>query len=63
MASGIRSQDTKIRSATFLTVVGSAALDIIEGLPFGPEKREDIQCILDRLQTFCVGETNEIYER
>jgi len=52
------------RTATLLTCLGADALEIVDGLNFAnDEERKDIDAVLEKLEVFCVGETNEIYER
>ena len=53
-----------LRTATLLTCIGSDALDVYEGLEFEREDdKKDIDIVLQKLQRYCIGETNEIYER
>ncbi|KAK2549422.1 LINE-1 retrotransposable element ORF2 protein [Acropora cervicornis] len=53
-----------LRTATLLTCIGSDALDVYEGLEFDSEDdKQDIDIVLQKLQRYCFGETNEIYER
>lgn len=53
-----------LRTATLLTCIGSDALDVYEGLEFATEDdKKDIDVVLQKLQRYCIGETNEIYER
>ena len=53
-----------LRTATLLTCIGSDALDVYEGLEFANEDdKKDIDVVLQKLQRYCIGETNEIYER
>ena len=52
-----------LRTATLLTCIGSDALDVYEGLEFENEDdKKDIDIVLQRLQRYCIGETNEIYQ-
>ena len=52
-----------LRTATLLTCIGSDALDVYEGLEFANEDdKKDIDVVLQKLQRYCIGETNEIYE-
>ena len=52
------------RTATLLTCLGADALEIVDGLNFAnDEECKDIDVVLEKLEVFCVGETNEIYER
>ncbi|XP_074632395.1 uncharacterized protein LOC141890718 [Acropora palmata] len=53
-----------LRTATLLTCIGSDALDVYEGLEFNSEDdKQDIDIVLQKLQHYCIRETNEIYER
>ena len=53
-----------LRTATLLTCIGSDALDVYEGLEFENEDdKKDIDIVLQKLQRYCIGETNKIYER
>ena len=52
------------RAATRLTCIGSDALDGYKGLEFKNEDdKKDIDIVLQKLQPYCIRETNEIYER
>ena len=54
----------KETTATLLTCIGADALEIVDGLNFAnEEERKDIDVVLEKLEVFCVGETNDIYER
>ncbi|XP_064613329.1 uncharacterized protein K02A2.6-like [Liolophura sinensis] len=56
--------ESKYRTATLLTCIGVDALDILDGLTFTQEEdKQDIDIVLQKFETFCVGETNETYER
>ena len=64
VASRLFKQSKEGRTATLLTCLGPDALEIVDGLSFASEEeRKDIDVVLEKLQAFCVGETNEIYER
>ena len=53
-----------LRTATLLTCIGSDALDVYDGLDFeSEEQKTDIDIVIQKLQSYCIGETNEIYER
>ena len=53
-----------MRTATLLTCIGPDTLDILEGLDFEEEsQRNNIDIVMKKLEEYCVGETNEIYER
>ena len=50
-----------LRTATLLTCIGSDALDVYEGLEFENEDdKKNIDTFLQKLQRYCIGETNEI---
>ena len=48
------------RAATFLTCIGPDGIEIYDSLPLPAEKKNDMSEILNKFQTYCVGETNEI---
>lgn len=50
-----------LRTATLLTCIGSDALDVYNSLDFESDKQKnDIGVVLQKLQSYCIGETNEI---
>ena len=50
--------------ATFITCIGYEALRIYNALPFAYEaEKGDLDRVLDKMQKYCLGETNVIYER
>ena len=50
--------------ATLLSCIGSDVLDIFDGLSFDTEAdRQDITKVLEKLEEYCIGETNKTYER
>ena len=65
IASRLRNENNELRTATLrLTCIGPDALEIYDGLPFESETdKTNIDIVLQKLETFCVGETNETYER
>ena len=64
IASRLVKQPKEERTATLLLCLGADALEIVDGLNFtNDEERKDIDVVLEKLEVFCVGETNEIYER
>ena len=51
-------------TATLLTCIGADALDVFDGLDFANEdERKDIDVVVSKLEKYCIGETNETYER
>ena len=64
VASRLVKQPKEDRTATLLTCIGADALEIVDGLNFANEDEgKDIDVVLEKLEVFCVGEINEIYER
>ena len=64
VASRLVKQPKEERTATLLTCIGADALEIVDGLNFANEdERKDIDVVLEKLEVFCVGKTNEISER
>ncbi|XP_048745965.2 uncharacterized protein K02A2.6-like [Ostrea edulis] len=63
-ASTLKEKDKEVRTATFLTCIGADALDIFDGLQFDSEDdKKDIDKVLEKFESFCIGQTNETYER
>ena len=61
---GLNEKDSKLRVATFVTCIGPDALDIHNRLPFqNDEEKGDMNKILELWNSYCIGETNIIYER
>ena len=64
IASRLKLESKELRTATMLTCIGQDALEIYDGLDFeNDEQRNDIDVVLEKLEKFCIGATNEIYER
>ena len=56
--------EKEFQTATFLSVIGEEALEIYGGLDFCPEcDCPELKDILKKLEDFCIGVINEIYER
>ena len=63
IASGLKTKENEIRAATFLTCVGTEALEIYDGLKFDNDAdKTKLEVVLQKFETFCIGETNETYE-
>ena len=64
IATHLNKQDSSLRVATLLSCIGSDVLDIFDGLSFDTEAdQQDINKVLEKLEAYCIGETNETYER
>ena len=49
---------------TLLTCLDPNALEIVDGLNFASDlERTKLDVVIQKLETFCIGETNEAYER
>ena len=60
----LNEKESKFRVATFITCIGAEALEVHNGLPFRSEdEKQDINVVLDRWNSHCIGQTNIIYER
>ncbi|CAG2238550.1 unnamed protein product [Mytilus edulis] len=62
---GLENKDDKLRTATLLTCIGEdALLDIFNGFVFANEgETNDIDAVIEKFENFCIGKTNETYER
>ena len=64
IASRLIKQGNEERTATLLACLGPDALEIVDGLNFASdEERTNPDIVIQKLETFCIGETNETYER
>ena len=63
IASKLSDEDMKIRVATFLTCIGSDAMNIFDGFDLTETKRKNLNDIKTAFEKYCIGETNETYER
>ena len=52
-----------IRVATLLSCIGSDTMNIFHGLTMTDAQRKQIPAIFKAFEKYCVGETNETYER
>ena len=64
IASRLNKQDKTQRTTTLLTCLGSEGLEIVDSFHFvDGAQRSDIDQVMEKLEEFCIGTTNEIYER
>ena len=73
IATKLKEQDKEQRISTLLVCIGAEALEIYYGLPWEvtvdaegqvtKDKARDIDVVLEKLEKYCTGETNEIYEQ
>ena len=63
VASRLNTQSRDLHTATLLTCIGPDVLEIYDGLPFAnTEERTQIDKVVELLDAYFIGETNEIYE-
>ena len=63
IATHLNKQDSSLCVETLLSCIGSDVLDIFDGLLFDTEAdQQDINKVLEKLEVYCIGETNETYE-
>ena len=63
IASNLKAESKEYRCAVFLTMIGDAALQKLEGFAFGQNESEnDIDVVLNKFEEFCVGSTHEAFE-
>ena len=56
--------EENFKAALFLSVIGEQALEMFEGMDFATKTDRNILCkIVEKFKEFCIGETNETYER
>ena len=61
---GLHLKPQYYRVATFISCIGSEAIEIHGGLPFASEaEKGSIDKVLKLWNNYCVGKTNTIYER
>ena len=63
IASRLRTQTSELRTATLLTCIGPDILEIYDGLPFAnDEEKTNVDKVIELLEAYFIGETNEIYQ-
>ena len=63
IASRPQTQTSELRTATLLTCIGPDILEINDGLPFAnDEEKTNVDKVIELLEAYFIGETNEIYE-
>ena len=56
-------QPAEQRAATLISCMGKDALRVYDGYELTDAQRVDVKAIQDVFKQFCLGETNETYER
>ena len=63
LASNLVSETTQVRCAVLLTVIGEDAMEKFDGFKFERgEKDDDIETVLKKFESFCIGATHEAFE-
>ena len=56
--------DEEYNTATFLSAIGEEALEIYEGMTFNPpESSKVLDSVVQKFEEYCIGQTNETFER
>ena len=64
IAAGLDTKENPLRVATLLTCLGPDAIELFDGFTFAEDAdKEDPDKIIEQFENYCVGETNEMYER
>ena len=64
IASQLNQHPANVRLATLLTCFGESAYTVYNSIKFDTEAdKQKIDIVLTKLKDYCVGQTNEIYER
>ena len=64
IATGLVNKEPGLRCATFLTCLDPDGLHVVDGLKFDQENdSKDITKVITAMDTYCIGQTNVIYER
>ena len=60
IASGLISKDKRLRTATFLTCIGSEAMDVFDGFEVGEDDQDDFSNVINKFELHCFGKTNVV---
>ena len=56
--------EEKFQTVMFLSVIGEETLEMFDGMDFSPETdRQVLNKVIRKFEEFCIGETNETYDR
>lgn len=61
IATGLEEADDRKRTATFLSIIGREAMNVYDGFSF--EQDRTFALVVEKFESFCIGRTNECYER
>ena len=63
IATGLSERDANLRVATLLTCMGPDAIELCDTFTLSEDERKDGEKVLEAFEKYCIGETNETYER
>ena len=64
MVARLQRFDEEYKAATFLSAIREEALEIYEGMTFNPpESSKVLDSIVQKFEEYCIGQTNETFER
>ena len=63
ITSKLSTEDMSVRVATLLSCIGSDAMNVFDGFNMSDRERENVVIIMKAFESYCIGETNETYER
>lgn len=63
IAAGLTTRENALRTATFLTCIGSEANDIYDGFDFLDQDADDLATVIAKFEAYCMGKINITYER
>ena len=63
IASKLNNEEMPIRVATLLSCIGNDAMNVFDGFVLTDEQLDNLPDILEAFKHYCIGETNETYER
>ena len=62
VASRVGEESHDFQTAVFLSCIGDDANDVYDGFDFEPGQERNMDAVLAKFESFCVGQTNEVYE-
>ena len=63
IATGLKEKPEEVQAATLLTCLGPEALNVLDGLCPDEDEQKKVDVVLEKFEEFCIGKTNETFER
>ena len=63
IATGLADKSEDVQVSTLLTCLGQDALNVLDGLLPSEEDQKCLDTVIEKFEEFCVGKTNETFER